>query len=389
MARSGVRKLRAEDIQGRKYLKVFNEMLGKLRLHADQDGAAAKNRKLHFDHYVGLLLLYYYTPVLTSLRSIQRASELKNVQRMLGCSRAALGSLSEASSVFDPAVLREVIRNLASEVEVQGDVSNKALEGLTAVDGTLLKAIPKMTWALWRRDEKNRAAKVHLVFDILRQAPADATLTDANASEKQQLRGMLEKGRFYVLDAGYAQYKLFADIIDVGSSFVCRIRDDAAWKLIETREISSEAEAAGVELDVVVRIGCPNTRARIKRPVRVIKVQPPSIDGVQRDPMFLATDRLDLDAELVALAYRHRWSVELFFKWFKCILGCRQLLSHSERGLTIQVYMGIIASLLISVWIRRKPTKATLEMLWFYMSGMADDEELIAHVERLQKHAKS
>ena len=78
--------------------------------------------------------------------------------------------------------------------------------------------------------------------------------------------------------------------------------------------------------------------------------------------------------------------MELFFRWFKCILGCRHLLSTSANGITIQLYLGIIASLLISLWAGRKPTRRTYEMLCFYFSGWATEEELLAHIESLQKH---
>jgi hypothetical protein len=76
----------------------------------------------------------------------------------------------------------------------------------------------------------------------------------------------------------------------------------------------------------------------------------------------------------------------LFFRWFKCVLGCRHLLSTSANGVTIQVYLGIIASLLISVWIGKKPTLRTLEMLQFYFTGWATLEELTAHIAQLQDH---
>ena len=74
---------------------------------------------------------------------------------------------------------------------------------------------------------------------------------------------------------------------------------------------------------------------------------------------------------------------QLFFRWFKCILGCRHLLSHSANGVQLQVYMALIASLLISLWVGRAPTKRTYEMLCFYLSGWASTREVIAHVERL------
>lgn len=99
---------------------------------------------------------------------------------------------------------------------------------------------------------------------------------------------------------------------------------------------------------------------------------------------MLVTNRLDLDADLIALAYRYRWTVELFFRWFKCILGCRHLLSQSENGVQLQVSMALIASLLISLWVGRAPTKRTYELFCFYLSGWASTQEVLAHIQRLQ-----
>src|SRR5204863_4740762 len=101
----------------------------------------------------------------------------------------------------------------------------------------------------------------------------------------------------------------------------------------------------------------------VGQPLRVVVVATgkTSPDG-RPDTLVLATDQMDLAADLVALAYRFRWSVELFFRWLKCILGCRHLLGESLNGLTIQVYMALIASLLVTLWTGRKPTKRTFEM---------------------------
>jgi hypothetical protein len=74
----------------------------------------------------------------------------------------------------------------------------------------------------------------------------------------------------------------------------------------------------------------------------------------------------------------------LFFRWLKCILGCRHLLANSRKGVTIQVYLAIIASLLISLWVGRKPTMRTLEMLQFYFTGWATEDELKAHLDQLK-----
>ena len=118
--------------------------------------------------------------------------------------------------------------------------------------------------------------------------------------------------------------------------------------------------------------------------MRLIEVATGKTDSKgQPEVLLLATDRLDLDASLIALGYKYRWTVELFFRWFKCILGCRHLLSNCQNGVTIQVYLALIASLLISLWTGRKPSKRTYEMLCFYFSGWASADEVLAHVQQV------
>lgn len=82
------------------------------------------------------------------------------------------------------------------------------------------------------------------------------------------------------------------------------------------------------------------------------------------------------------MIYRYRWQVELFFHWLKCILGCRHFLSHSQNGVTLQVYAAILASLLIAVWTGLKPTKRTYEAICMYFQGWVTEEDLLAHIQR-------
>ena len=96
-------------------------------------------------------------------------------------------------------------------------------------------------------------------------------------------------------------------------------------------------------------------------------------DGHQ---FLLFTDRTDLAAELVGLIYRYRWQIELFFKWIKCILGCRHWMAESREGVTIQIYCALIASVLLVLWTGRKPTKQQWEALQFYWMGWATLSEL-------------
>ncbi len=386
MARKKRSNLKEEDLQGFKYFKILGPLLGSLHEVGTQRDKA-QNRQLFFDQYGALLLLYFFNPILTSLRGIQQASHLGKVQKKLGCRGTSLGSLSEAANVFDAQHLEEIIAELAARIPRQTLTRDQqALKNLTAVDGSMLPALSKMAWALWL-DEEHRAAKMHVAFEVMRGIPVKVTITEGNGNEKHQLRGMLEPGRLYVVDRGYAEYQLFQDILDRGSSFIGRIRNNAVWTVVEERPVSAKARAAGVRRDLVVWLGGDKSGAVLKKPLRVVEVDTGKINS-QGEPeiLLLATDRMDLDAELVALGYRFRWSVELFFRWLKCILGCRHLLSHSQNGVTIQVYLAIIASLLISLWTGRKPTKRTFEMLCFYFSGMASEEELLVHIAKLKPH---
>src|SRR6185436_7376755 len=107
---------------------------------------------LFLDQYLGLLLLYFFSPALTSLRAIQRATDLPRVQQATGAGRVSLGTLSELAGM--------------APGHLPAD-DRAALRGLTAADGTVLPALPAMAWALWQ-DDAHRAAKLHLQFEVLR-----------------------------------------------------------------------------------------------------------------------------------------------------------------------------------------------------------------------------
>jgi hypothetical protein len=89
-------------------------------------------------------------------------------------------------------------------------------------------------------------------------------------------------------------------------------------------------------------------------------------------------------AEIISLLYRFRWLIELFFRFFKQILGCRKLYFRSQNGIALQAYCAIIACMLICLWTGRKPTKRTYEMVCYYFLGLAREAELLAHLEKLK-----
>src|SRR5208283_1667339 len=131
-------KVRDEDVTGLKYFDKLQPLLKRLHEVGCQRDKAG-NRKLHMDEYCLLVLLFLFNPVVRSLRAIQQASELRKVQGKLGCLRASLGSLSEATEVFQPERLKEIIAELGAQLQpIARDSRLKDVQHtLTLVDGTL------------------------------------------------------------------------------------------------------------------------------------------------------------------------------------------------------------------------------------------------------------
>jgi len=388
MARQRKTPVSAKNIHGLKYFKQLQPLFATLHdIGTESDHAG--NRQLFFGDYASLILLFFFNPALTSLRALQKASCLDKVQKKLGCSRTSLGSLSAAARDFDAEALSAVVGELAQQaLPLQAGKDAQMLRGLTAVDGSLLPALPKMAWALWV-DEEHRAAKLHLHFDVFKGVPCHATVTEGNGNEKKQLRAALQADRLYAIDRGYAEYQLFQDIIDAKSSFIGRIRDNAVFHLIQERPLSAEARQAGIVRDRLVNLGCAESGSVFKQPLRIVEVATDKTDRQGRpEILLLATNCIDLDAAWIALGYKYRWTVELFFRWFKCILGCQHLLSTCQNGVAIQVYLALIASLLIVLWTGHKPSKRTFEMLCHYFSGWASEAELKAHLRSLNTPKK-
>lgn len=366
-------------------------MIGPLRRLLKQiHGAGAErdragNRRFFYDHYLLLLLLYFINPSLTSLRALQNASNWERVRKRLKIPRVSLGSLSESARVFDPALVRPILKELAelARPHLHGREA-EALANLTAVDGSVFSALPRMAWALWM-DAEHRGVKVHLQFHACKGVPGKMVLSPAACSEPAALASMLEAGCLYVCDRGYASFELFRNILEAGSSFIIRVKDDLALHVQEERPIAAAAAQAGVFRDVILkRLGTSHQKDVVGRPMRLVAVKIVERNG-KTSELWLVTDRLDMDADLVAIAYRYRWSVELFFRWLKCVLGAKHLLSHCEQGVELQMYAALIVSLLIAIRTGSKPNKRTFETIQFYLLGWVSDAEFAEHLARLAK----
>lgn len=395
MAEPRQRDIRERDVQGLKYLRKIAPLLSRLRRVGTQRDTAG-NRKLFMDQYCALILLHLFSPAVSSLRDLQRASTLDKVRRRLGVGRASLGSLSESVAVFNPEPLKAIAAELGHQISSKAvgrfqDVGQR----ITAVDGTVIetvKRVAELSWTPLSGGKRLSAYRLHTHFEVLTGKPVRMDATPATprgeADEKAVLARTLENDRCYVVDRGYTKFSLWNAINDKGSSYVARVPDSTAGEVERTNELGDADRRAGVIRDQIVILGGSLALARRPdHPVRLIQVevkahesyrgmQGPRCDGTLR----IATNRLDLPAELIADIYRQRWLIEMFFRLFKQLLGCRHLISDKHNGVEIQAYCGMIVCLLILLYTGQKPNKALFQMAYFYIIGLASLKELEAFV---------
>ena len=392
--------LKEKDIVCLGHLKRVFALLDQLHeVGCERDRAG--NRELFFNDYCKLVLLYIWNPLIGSVRMLQEATGLKNVAKALGVKRFSLGSFSEALRVFEPEQLKPVIEELAGQVRplCQDPRLAQVKHAVTLVDGTVLRALTRLARsavgaeARYSTSRDGKAVygwRLHTQVDLDTFSPHRIDRTGARNSgpnrETNVLRRNLEPGRCYVNDGGYADQSLFDNIVDAGSSYVTRMREDSVFEVIEERLLSDEALAAGVVRDAVVTLG---TKGGGRHSMRIVAVQvQPHPRRTRRDPkkqsdlILLATCLIDLPPELIALIYLYRYTVELFFRTFKQLLGLRHLLSQREEGIDIQVYCTVIVCLLVCLTTGHKPSKSNLNMIGWFLIGLATEQELLNHLNR-------
>jgi hypothetical protein len=399
------KRIESRDITGLKFFEQLTPLLERLHeVGTERDKAG--NRQLHMDQYCMLILLFLFNPIVDSLRGIKQASELAKVQQRLGCSRASLGSLSEATDVFDPERLREIIKELGGRLPALARDSAlrdvRQLLTLTAVDGTVIKTLARVAEATYLKSpstgKRTYAWRLHMQLEVQQHVPDLLEVTGGSSRGKQDERRVMEDhlapGRCYIMDRGYQKFALFNAIHAKGSNYVCRIRDNSFYGPEEERPVDEAGRNANVLRDTIANIGHDrkgNDKPNHKIRIVVIKTTPHESRGNNRGHdsdgyLRLATDMLDVPADVIALIYQYRWTIEIFFRFLKHLLGCRHLISTDPVGVEIQIYCAIIACLLISLYTGRKPTKRTYEMICFYFIGWATEDELLAHIQKLKPH---
>jgi len=374
-----LQRVEQSDLRSWKLLQQFRQRLRPLLAAAARTPTEQDPRcELLAEDYFSLLLFGLFNPALKSMRALCHASARFARMREV-CSRPiAPASFSEAQHLFDPEILAVVVRQLGRECKGRAEFGDprvrKAIGVLTAVDGTVLRAVNRMAWASVGKN--GSAVKLHLHFSVFDQLPTDWTITPGQVCERKTLKSKTQPGAFYVADRLYSDdYAFLGRMLRQKIDFVMRLPGNAVRTPAgPPRSLTPEDLAAGVVSDRLEQLGAKYTGAAI----RVVEIH------AAGHVFVLATSREDLPAELIGLIYRYRWQIELFFKWFKMVLGNRHWLAESPRGVAIQLYSALIATLLLTLSTGRRPTKRQLEAIHLYAVGFVTEDELLRELA-LQK----
>jgi hypothetical protein len=339
-------------------------------------------RTLFAEDYFCSYLFAMLNPVVTSLRALCHVSHCEKM-RAVSAAPISRAAFSEGQHVFSPEILEQVVRQLAEENKGHGQGGDarvrQALAALRAVDGTVLRAVPRMAWA--PASGPGKAIRLHLHFSVFDQIPEVWSITPGNVCERKVLDQTVEAGAMIVADRHYSHdHALLVELQKRGVHFVLRLYNNLVLEAVgPERPLSPADQRAGVLWDRSVRFGVHGDGPVL----RVVRIE------ANGEVFQLVSTREDLSAELIGLIYRQRWQIELFFKWIKTILNCRHWLAESPEGVRIQIYCVLIASLLLMLWSGQRPNLRMVESLQWYWMGLATADELPMLLERARSAKKS
>ena len=235
-----------EDLCSLKVIRDFRVRLraligsGAVPLHRSFEDP---KRRLRLGDYLSLFLLGLLNPVARTMRALIQASALPGVQRGICARPVSLGSFSETQNLVEPALLEALFCEIAGELPDLGALPPGASRWL-ARDSSLFAALPRMAWALYgggREGCVNNAVRLHVSFDLCKDAPAQVKITTGKTCERAALRADLQPGAAYVGDRYFSEhYALFGELSAKNCRYVIRLLDHGvAPEIIEELPVSA------------------------------------------------------------------------------------------------------------------------------------------------------
>lgn len=356
-----------------------------------RDEEAHGNRKLFLDDVFVAYLLAFFNPSIRTLRTLEDFSQTKQAQKHLSISKICRSTLADFQRIADPERLQPIVESLRWELARKctgGRLPNDLIalhKKILAVDGTFFPAAADVAWALVSRNQRDgecHRARVDWQVNIATMLPELAVVPDPGESEADSAARHVVRGTISIYDRAYMSFHLIASFYDRDpqsrqvsalADFVIRLKKTGrnAPKLeeIEVRPLDAEAQTAGVMSDRLVKL--PGLKHQEKLVVTLREVVFMGDDGKE---VRLLTTLLTIPAHIIAILYKYRWQVELFFKWLKCYANFNHLISHSREGVLLNFYVTIIGVLLLYLHTGFRPSKYAIALLASVAQGATLEE---------------
>ena len=260
----------------------------------------------------------------------------------LGITAPARATLAYANEHRPWQLYRGVFEALLARCEAAAPARRRfrCKNKLVSLDSTMIELCAEVfDWAKYRRTKG--AVKLHLLLDHDGFLPRVAVITDGKRSDIRVARTLhFEPGTILVMDRGYVDYAWFGQLTDDGVVFVTRLKDKAAYHVVETRQPPAHSH---VRRDEIIHLASARAAKACPYGLRRVEVYDPATEQIL---VFLTND-VGLGATTVAAIYKDRWQVELFFKALKQNLKIKTFVGTSANALHIQIWTALIAMLLL------------------------------------------
>jgi hypothetical protein len=215
-------------------------------------------------------------------------------------------------------------------------------ETVYALDSTTIDlCLSLFPWARFRRTKA--AVKLHTLLDTRGSIPVFIAISEGKQADVRVLDELaIEPGAFYVMDRGYVDFQRLYNFVLAGAFFVTRSKTHLKLNRLKSRPVEA---GSGVESDQIVWLRNASSIEHYSDKFRRIHF----IDPETGKGLIFLTNNLDLPALTIALLYKSRWKVELFFKWIKQHLRIKHFFGTSENAVKTQVWISICVYVLVAI----------------------------------------
>ena len=316
-----------------------------VRAHDGDHGVGRGDKAWTCERHLKALLFSQFAG-LTSLRQIEEALGAHSRSFYhLNLRAPCRSTLSDANTARPWQVFRDLA---AALVPVAAGALSREGEALIR----LLDASPlplkdrRFGWA--EQSARTRGLKLHLVYDPRHDRPVWFDVSSAKVDDVVGgRRAPLEAGATYIFDKGYTDYRWWAEIIQANAWFVTRRKKNACCREISEQPVVGD----GILAERRLKIGHRRPHAGAGRnPLYEIELREIVVARPDKDqPLYLLTNDFERPAAEIAALYKQRWDIELLFKWLKQNLKIRRFLGRSENAVKIQIYVALIAFMLLRI----------------------------------------